>query len=154
MTENALYNELIGALVGLSRAIDNNPNVTNDTYNCLVEAAALPEGTPDEDIRTRINSVRSEKHRISPDCAVCTNPCGRTEDYDLSELSANGEEVYTLKVALLNEIQRMAKTLQAARQSGAPDRDRENLLCTALFRLGYDEGTDTLSEFLRKLNEF
>lgn len=32
MTDNALYNELFGGLVGLSRAIDNNPNVTNDNY--------------------------------------------------------------------------------------------------------------------------
>lgn len=154
MTDNALHDELIGALVGLSRAAENNPNVTDGTYALFGESLALPEDCPPETFRLQIDAVRAEKHRISPDCAVCMNPCGRTADYDLSDLSANGEEVYALKLALLDEIRGMSKTLKAARRTGAPDREGENLLCTALFRLGYDEGAETLGEFLREINEF
>ncbi len=146
-----VFYELIGALVGLSRATDNNPNLTDDTYACLVEAAALPENTPDEDLRARISAVRAEKRRISPDCAVCMNPCGRTDDYDLSRMGEYGEDEHALKVTLINEIRNIANTLQAARRSGAPDHEGENLLCTALFRLGYDESADTLTEFLKDI---
>ncbi len=151
MRDNTLCNELFGALVGLSRAIDNNPNATDDTYACLAEAAALPEDAPDEDILSQINVVHTEKRRISPDCAVCANPCGRTDDYDLSRIGEYGEEVLSLKLALLEQIQCMAARLQAARRSGAPDRDGENLLCVALFRLGYDESAETLGEFLKDI---
>lgn len=146
-----LFYELIGALVGLARAIDNNPNVTDDTYTCLVEAAALGEDAASEDIRSRINAVRAEKLRIAPDCAVCMNPCGKTEDYDLSRIGEYGEEVLALKLSLLDEIRSMANRLQAVRRSGAPDREGEKLLCTALFRLGYDETEDTLRDFLKDI---
>lgn len=151
----SLFNELVGALVGLARATFNNPNVTDDTYACLVESLALTNdnGISPEHIQPQIDAVRAEKHRISPDCAVCTSPCGRTADYDLSAMSTNGKEVFALKSAILDEIRSMAVTLKAARRCGKADCESEYFLCEALFRVGYDESTDTLAEFCSRVRE-
>ncbi len=151
MTDNTLYDELIGALVGLARASDSNPNVTDDTYALFGGSLALPEDCPPERLRAQIDAVRAEKRRISPDCAVCMNPCGRTEDYDLSRMGETGEEVLTLKTRALAEARRIAAELQAARLSGEARPADERFLCEIMFRVGYDETADTLRNFVKSL---
>ncbi len=151
MTDNTLRDELLGALVGLSRASDSNPNVTDDTYALFGESLALPEGSAPERLRAQIEAVRAEKRRISPDCAVCMNPCGRTDDYDLSRMGEHGEDVLALKTRLLAEARRIAAELQAARLRGEARPADERFLCEIMFRVGYDETADTLNEFLKDI---
>lgn len=151
MTDNTLYDELIGALVGLARASDSNPNVTDDTYALFGGSLALPEGSAPERLRAQIDAVRAEKRRISPDCAVCMNPCGRTADYDLSRMGENGEEVLALKNRLLAEARRIAAELQAARLRGEARPADERFLCEIMFRVGYDETADTLRNFMKNI---
>ncbi len=151
MTDNALRDELLGALVGLARASDSNPNVTDDTYALFGESLALPEDCLPERLRVQIDAVRAEKRRISPDCAVCMNPCGRTADYDLSRMGENGEEVLALKNRLLDEASRIAAELQAARLRGEARPADERFLCEIMFRVGYDETANTLEDFLEEI---
>ena len=74
---------LLGALVGLARSTVNEPK-TEDTDRVLASGlrlAADPDAAEDA-LRRMYHIVETEKHRVAPNCALCTMRCGNTDNYD------------------------------------------------------------------------
>lgn len=95
---------LLGALVGLARSTVNEPK-TEDTDRVLTSGlrlAADPDAAEDA-LRRMYHIVETEKHRVAPNCAICTMRCGNTDNYDLARLWAAPENIRTLKLRLLQQ---------------------------------------------------
>ena len=97
----ALQDELTGALVGLARAADTAPAVSDATWQVMIEALAAnsPAAACNEaEILSLIDRVHAEKFKVVPDCAICASPCGRTADYNMANIWNAPEDVRSLKV--------------------------------------------------------
>ena len=83
--------KLLGAVIGLARATENNEDlITEKTDQLLTDAlvASLPDSNyTDSALEDLYYNVMSEKWRIIPSCFTCASPCGRTDNYDMHDLS-------------------------------------------------------------------
>lgn len=124
---------LLGALVGLARALDES-NIRRETLDIV--AAALRALAQGEDCQAALQTVREEKHRAVPDCSVCMNPCGRTAELVWEDLEA-------LEPGLREGKYRLADALAAwgAGKEQSSEEDWPLLLdklSQGLFALGYE----------------
>ena len=101
---SALQNQLLGALVGLSRAANGSEDmITSETNRLMLGAlSALRSGASDTERRAFILRLHTEKARLAPGCSTCPSPCGRTADFDMNELSLEGERTRSLKLSILS----------------------------------------------------
>ena len=112
-----LQDELTGALIGLARAADGSPGVNEGTWSLIIEAlfTTLTNVNFDEAaIRDVTACVKAEKSRLVPDCASCMSPCGHNNDYDVSRLWTEDEDIRSLKSLILFGIRGMAAYAYAA----------------------------------------
>lgn len=110
---------IISALIGLVGACNNNPK-TDDTDRLVIKALAFPLLCPEHDDRALqeiLDDICSEKNAIAPGCAVCAAPCGNTSDYDMRRLYEAGDGIRTVKLQILEKLQRLAA--YACRSHGA-----------------------------------
>ena len=76
--------QMISALIGLVGAVSNNGR-TEQTDGVIRKAfSQIRNGGNEQEI---VEEVHREKFAISPDCAVCKNPCGNTSDYDMDRFN-------------------------------------------------------------------
>ena len=137
---------LLGALVGLARSTVNEPK-TEDTDRVLASGlrlAADPDAAEDA-LRRMYSIVETEKHRVAPNCAICTMRCGNTDNYDLARLWDAPEELRTLKLRLLAALFTLA-------QRRSTDRIRKEI-CDDLFVLAEDWDSSLLSPIVRRAEE-
>lgn len=137
---------LLGALVGLARSTVNEPK-TEDTDRVLTSGlrlAADPDAAEDA-LRRMYHIVETEKHRVAPNCAICTMRCGNTDNYDLARLWDAPEELRTLKLRLLAALFTLA-------QRRSTDRIRKEI-CDDLFVLAEDWDSSLLSPIVRRAEE-
>ena len=123
--------ELLGALVGLARATTSEPKTddTDEVLNAGLRLLAQPD-VPKEKLQRMLTIVRTEKHRVAPNCATCAMPCGNTTDYDLTRLWNASQAIRTLKLRML------AAAIQLAQQH--PSGDRQTAVYQVLFTLAED----------------
>ena len=123
--------ELLGALVGLARATTSEPKTgdTDEVLNAGLRLAAQPDAS-EEKLHRMLAIVKTEKHRVAPNCATCAMPCGNTADYDLSRLWSAPEPIRNLKLQMLSA----AVTLAQKRPSG----DAQTAVYQVLFTLAED----------------
>ena len=100
-----LQDKLTGALIGLARCTDS-PDVTptQKTDRLMIEGlfATLTNVNFDEASLTALyEAVQEEKKALAAACQECADPCGRKEDYDLSDLWNAQEDIRSLKSLLL-----------------------------------------------------
>lgn len=136
---------VIGALIGLVGACNNNPK-TGQTDRIFLKALAAAGEAADE--QALLEEIRSEKHAIAPDCAVCSNPCGNTSDYDIERLYTAAEEIRGIKLQLLSAIRETAGMLLHAPATEI------DLLYKALLYVGCDLDTESLREVLEETRAF
>ena len=152
-----LQDVLIGALIGLARAIDDPATVSDETWTVMTEGllATAPDACPvDAAIEALIRKVRAEKERLAPGCSQCMAPCGRTADYDMQALWNAEEEVRTLKLRILADLREIAAHIAHAPAQQDEKTDVYPLLSEALFKIGYDESVDALLPTVRKVEDF
>ena len=144
--------QLIGALVGLSRAASGNEDIlTADTHNLLLQGlSALRKDTDSTSLRAIIDRLHAEKARLAPDCSICPHPCGRTADWDMDELLLNDESVRSLKTNILSGLIYIAS---AASGASLPCEDYA-LLYDALGMVADGWNEEYLSAFEKKLRLF
>ena len=139
-----LQKELIGALIGLARSLDE----TNSDYsalNSIIGGINAIEAASAEDIQ----AVRAAKRRAVPDCSICKNPCGKTFDYNFDDLEKLEPKIAGLKYELIERIREYAKRVEFN------EKNYENVLkklTEGLFAVGYDYFTEEqLSEIIHKV---
>lgn len=126
---------LLGALVGLARALDES-NIRRDTLDIMSYAlGVLARG---EDCRAALQAVREEKHRAVPDCSVCMNPCGRTAELAWEDLEELEPELRDGKYRLAEALIAWGAREWAEEDTGEDWQPRLDKLIRGLFALGYE----------------
>ncbi len=144
-----LQNKLIGALIGLARATEGNEElVTLDTDQLVMECLSstfLNMNCNNDTISALLQRVENEKRRLVPDCFVCWNSCGRTDDYDMKELQTDAEDIRSLKSLILLGIRSLAISTYQSYLLGHRNEDINKFFYKALFSIGAkDFGIDEL----------
>lgn len=162
---------LVGALIGLVRATDGAVNVTDDTYNIIIEGLHISDislGCTDADTEKMIEKAHADKQTIVPDCSVCGAPCGRTADYDWesvyrekqtehTESNSNGNvaersTISNLRLDILARLQKISHRVTAGELKA--DDELNFSVCRAVFALGEDWSASELEGVARELDGF
>ena len=152
----ALQDELTGALVGLARAADTAPAVSDATWQVMIEALAAnsPAAACNEaEILSLIDRVHAEKFKVVPDCAICASPCGRTADYNMANIWNAPEDVRSLKVLILLGVHGLAGYAHRALALGVPDDEVNRFFAEALATIGEELSPEYLQPTLLKTGE-
>ena len=137
---------LLGALIGLARAATSEPKTadTDEVLNAGLRLAAQPDA-PEEKLHRMLAIVRTEKHRVAPNCASCAMPCGNTNDYDLARLWAAPNAVRTLKLRMLAAAIRLAHK--------HPQGEKQTAVYQVLFTLAEDWDEELLAPVMQHAEE-
>lgn len=132
-------NRILGALIGLIGAVSNSGKTMRTD---LVVARALLR----EDEAAVIAEIHAEKNQISPDCAVCKNPCGNTADRGMMELWDCEEAIRRQKCRLIDEARKVAEQYLNGDRGALPD-----LCYRAIVSLGYGMDAAAYEELIGEL---
>lgn len=134
--------ELIGALVGLARSLDET-NSDFSALNSIIRGLKAVNAPTFDDIK----AVRAAKQRAVPDCSTCQNPCGKTFDYNLDELKP---ETSGLKYQMIEAM------ICYADRAVFDENNYKNvldILAEGLFAVGYDYFNDEqLKDMIQKVS--
>ena len=97
---------LLGALIGLARALCENEHLRTGETDGLLRAGVVADDT---EAAALLPLVRAEKCRIVPDCAACGFSCDKNADYDLSALAGAEPALRERKQALLAALPALAQ---------------------------------------------
>ncbi len=142
--------KLIGALIGLARATEGNEHlITPSVYEVMFEGLSAEVGA-DTKLYER---VREEKKKLVPDCFYCAAPCGRNEDYDMSQFTKAPEETVNLKATLLAVLKGIAPYAHNAAKNGHTDKRAGEYFRKALYYLGAELDEDIFLETIKEGGE-
>ena len=151
-----LQDQLTGALVGLSRAVDNAPDANEGTWRLMIEGlftTVTNVSFNEKTIRELIDRVHEEKARLVPGCSGCGSRCGRNDDYDMNLLWNAQEDIRSLKSLILFGVRGMAAYAHHAMMQGYADEKVNRFFAKALFAVGEDWGMDELLPIVMEVGE-
>ena len=151
-----LQDQLTGALVGLSRAVDNAPDANEGTWRLMIEGlftTVTNVSFNEKTIRELINRVHAEKERLAPKGSGCGSRCGRNDDYDMNLLWNAQEDIRSLKSLILFGVRGMSAYAHHAMVLGYTDEEVNRFFAKALFAVGEDWGMDELLPIVMEVGE-
>ena len=135
-----LQDQLVGALIGIARAVDGNEHLIFDSTDEIVReglAAALPGANLGNDsLSALIRRAEDEKKKLIPLCYECAAPCGKNHNYDMRRLRTADEDICSLKQLILCGIRNMAVYSCRAAALGRTDHEVNRFFYQALFAIG------------------
>lgn len=150
-----LQDELTGALIGLARASDGH-QPTASTHKAMIEGlftTLTNVNFNEETILSQIETVRQEREALIPGCGVCTSPCGRNDEYDMTRLWTDNEDVRSLKSLILFGLKGVAAYAYHALVLGYSDEEVNNFFYEGLFAVGEDLDMEQLLPTVLKVGE-
>lgn len=143
--------ELMGAMVGLARATENNADkLTEETAKLMLDGLQMIYTGTEEEMQAHTQAVRREKYRIVPDCSTCKSPCGRTFDYDFALMKQDEAEVISLKHLLIKALCGLAMF-----QKLGGYRINENYLYKSIYAIGgMDWPVDFMLDVVMEIKPF
>ena len=151
-----LQDELTGALIGLARACSGASNVTGETYRIIIEGlftTVTNVSFDDETIRMQIEKTHSEKAKLAGQCGSCSLPCGKSDDYDMTKLWDDNEDVRSLKSLILFGLRGMSAYAYHALMLGFTDNEVNEFFAQGLFYVGQDLSVEQLLPNVLKVGE-
>ena len=152
-----LQDELTGALIGLARSTEGNEHLINsNTYKLIIEGlftTLTNVNFDDISIRNQIEHVHQEKARLIPNCRGCASPCGKNDDYEMSELWNADENIRSLKSLILFGLRGMAAYAYHAMVLGYTDDEVNHFFIEGLFKIGLDLTMEELIPIVMKVGE-
>ena len=152
-----LQDELTGALIGLARSTEGNEHLINsNTYNLIIEGlftTLTNVNFDDISIRNQIEHVHQEKAKLIPNCRGCASPCGKNDDYEMSELWNADENIRSLKSLILFGLRGMAAYAYHAMVLGYTDDEVNHFFIEGLFKIGLDLTMEELIPIVMKVGE-
>lgn len=137
-----LQDKLTGALIGLARCTDaQNVQLDARAARVMLEGlfATLTNVNFDEKALMNLyDAVEEERRKLSASCEECADPCGRTDDYDMSCLWTAQEDIRSLKSLILFGVRGVAAYAYHAMVLGFSSDEIINGICKALFYVGED----------------
>ena len=151
-----LQDKLTGALVGLSRVLNNAPDVNESTWHLVIKGlftTVTNVSFNEKTLRELIDQVRTEKMRLAPVCSGCASVCGHTDDYDMENIWNAQEDIRSLKSLILFGVRGMAAYAHHAMALGYTDDEVNRFFAKALFAIGEDWGMDKLLPIVMEVGE-
>lgn len=151
-----LQDQLTGALIGLSRAVDNAPDVNEGTWRLMIEGlftTVTNVSFNEKTTRELIDRVHEEKARLVPGCSGCGSRCGRNDDYDMNLLWNAQEDIRSLKSLILFGVRGMAAYAHHAMMLGYADEEVNRFFAKTLFAVGEDWDMDALLPIVMEVGE-
>lgn len=151
-----LQDELTGALIGLAHAVENAGYLPKQASRAIIEGlfTTLTNVSFDEKAITRqIELTHAAKDAISPMCASCASPCGKTNDYDLNRIWGANEDIRSLKSLILFGLKGMAAYAYHALMLGFSDEEVNMFFCEALCKVDTEDTMETLLPTVMKVGE-
>lgn len=147
-----IQDELLGALIGLARATEGT-EPTESTYQVIKESLYkyTDVSLSNDEALYLINKIRSEKEILVPECSKCQAPCGRNDEYDMQKLWNANDDVRVTKISILNKIHEIANRVYSAKEE-LKSNEVDNMLCEALFMIGYAENKEMLQPIINKIS--
>lgn len=172
-----LIRELIGSMIGLARASDCNSLTDSNTWKILAQGLvatisalelsnqasatflrdngtqeSFSTASPSEArLRSMIQTIQAEKHRLVPDCAVCTSPCPRNANVPGEQLFTEPEPIRSRKLQILEGIQTLATKLLPSMEAGNDCSEQGFLLAKGLFAIGENWDEEQLSMIVKEV---
>ncbi|MCD2493246.1 hydroxylamine reductase [Lacrimispora sp. NSJ-141] len=150
-----LQDELIGALIGLSRAANGN-EPTKRTDRVMMEGlfATLTNVNFDEKaLKELISRAHEEKERMVPGCGGCASVCGRNDDYNMKDLWQEEEDIRSLKSLLLFGLKGMAAYAYHAMVLGYEEETVSRFFYKGLFAVGQEKTMEELLPLVMETGE-
>ena len=150
-----MESKIIGALVGLAGACNNNPK-TKNTDAVVIKALAFPLLNPHADTDTlqdMTKEIYAEKYTVSPGCATCQSPCGNTSDYDMSRIYNAEDSIRNIKLQILSELQNLASDLYRYEKTNLLPQESMELFYKVLIYISFDMEKEGLLAFLEETQE-
>lgn len=138
--------ELIGALIGLARAVDGN-EPADSTDEVMLEGLFTTITNVNFDnssLSKLIERVRKEKEKLIPNCNGCASVCGRNDDFDMQEVWGANEDIRSLKSLVLFGLKGVAAYAHHAHNLGYKDKEIIAFFYKALKILGEAWGAEDL----------
>ncbi len=151
-----LQDKLTGALVGLSRVLNNAPDVNESTWHLVIKGlftTVTNVSFNEKTLRELIDQVHTEKMRLAPVCSGCASVCGHTDDYDMENIWNAQEDIRSLKSLILFGVRGMAAYAHHAMALGYTDDEVNRFFAKALFAIGEDWGMDKLLPIVMEVGE-
>ena len=151
----ALQDKLTGELIGLVRATgDVVP--TGNVLKLIIEGlftTLTNVSFNEQTLNELIEKVRAERERLVPQCFACVSPCGTNNEYDLSHIWTDNEDIRRLKSLILFGIRGMAAYAYHAMVLGYTNDEVSHFFVKALFALGEDWEMDKLLPIVMELGK-
>lgn len=151
-----LQDELTGALIGLSRAANNAPDMNNVTWRLIIEGlftTITNVSFNEKTLKELIEQVHKEKARLVPNCSDCASACGRTDDYDMNDIWNAQEDIRSLKSLILFGVRGMAAYAHHTMALGYTDDEVNRFFVKALVTIGEDLGMSELLPVVMEVGE-
>lgn len=151
-----LQDELTGALVGLARAMRDNPHFEKTAYQILIEGlftTVTNVNFDDVSIKALIRTAHDERAKLILQCDTFDCPCGRNDDYDMSELWTANEDIRSLKSLILFGLRGMAAYAYHAMVLGYSDDEVNRFFVRGLCAVGEDWDMEQLLAVVMKVGE-
>ncbi len=150
-----LQDELTGALIGLSRAVDEGvpksdifPTVIDGLFTTITNV-----NFNEKTIQALIDKVHFLKNELVPNCNTCVEKCGRTDDYDMNLVWTAQEDIRSLKSLILFGIRGMSAYAHHAMALGFSDDEVNRFFIKALFTIGEDLTMEDLLPVVMEVGE-
>lgn len=146
-----LQDQLTGALIGLARAVDPK-NAAASTHRVMIEGLFTTLTNVNfhaETIHRQIEAVRREKSLLAPGC----DACGAQDEYEMSKLWNDNEDIRSLKSLILFGLRGMAAYAYHALVLGYTDEEVNRFFYKGLFAVGADWGMDELLPLVMQTGE-
>lgn len=97
--------------------------------------------------------MHQEKARLIPNCSGCASPCGKNNDYEMSELWNADENIRSLKSLILFGLRGMAAYAYHAMVLGYTGDEVNHFFIEGLFKIGLDLTMEELLPIVMKVGE-
>lgn len=147
--------KIIGALIGLVGACNNNPK-TENTDRVIIKALAFPlsqSELSDENLQTLIEEIYEEKLTVAPGCATCQTPCGNTSDYDMNRIYDAEADIRDLKLKILSALKELAAEIYSLPIRDMMPVESMEIFYKALSYVSFDMEREGLLTFWNEVQE-
>lgn len=144
---------VICALIGLARAAEAKeiPAGTAPVLFAALASVAPGGSLSSSAARDLVEQIHKQKAIISPDCAACPSPCGRTADFLPEDLNRTDDGLFEERNRLLAELSQHAKEEWKRILAEQEDPEITRLFMDCVFMAGYAYEKELFAPYFEKL---
>ncbi|MFR8393161.1 MAG: hypothetical protein ACLVBJ_09965 [Pilosibacter sp.] len=142
---------VICALIGLARAAEAKESRLELLRSFLQPWHPWPRDPLSSSAAKTVEQIHKQKSIVSPDCAACPSPCGRTADFLPKDLNCTDNGLFEDRNRLLAELSQHAKEEWKRILAEQEDPEITRLFMDCVFMAGYAYEKELFAPYFEKL---